>query len=238
MRKINGLSWKKDKSWGDYSVTRVSDVENVDMKKALIYSDNIYFAQEALEMGEKTFRNGLDQFIFEEELDLPIAMEPAQISNNSTFDSDILLADTAYGQGELLISLIQQITMYSIFQNEGDIVYPRLIDDDSKPKTKSAITSSTAKEMKHHLTEVVNDPNGTAHLLYSPKYELAAKTGTAELKMRQGEKGVENSFLLAFEKKQDSFILLSLVEDYSPGNSATQLNKTFIDNLYEYLHKR
>ena len=92
--------------------------------------------------------------------------------------------------------------------------------------------------MKRYLTEVVNGPNGTAHLLSNPKYDLAAKTGTAELKMRQGEKGEENSFLLAFEKKQNSFILLSLAEDYSPGNSATQLNKTFIDNLYDYLHKR
>lgn len=238
VRKINGLSWKKDKSWGDYSVTRVSDVKKVDMKKALIYSDNIYFAQEALEMGEKTFRKGLNQFIFGEELDLPLSMEPAQISNKSTFDSDILLADTAYGQGQLLISPIQQLTMYSVFQNDGDMVYPRLIDDDSKPKTKSAITSSTANEMKQRLGEVVNDPNGTAHLLSNPNYDLAAKTGTAELKTRQGEKGVENSFLLAFEKEQDSFSLLSLVEDYSPGNSATQLNKTLIDHLYDYLHKR
>lgn len=238
VRKIEGLNWKKNKSWGDYSVTRVSDVENVDMKKALIYSDNIYFAQEALEMGEETFRKGLDQFIFGEELDLPIAMEPAQISNKPTFDSEILLADTAYGQGELLISPIQQVAMYSIFQNEGDIVYPRLINDDSEPKTKSAITSATANEMKHRLEEVVNNPNGTAHRLSNPKYELAAKTGTAELKRRKGEKGVENSFLLAFEKKEDSFILLSLAEDYSSGNSATQLNSSFIDNLYDYLHKR
>lgn len=238
VRNINGLNWKKNKSWGAYSVTRVSDVEKVDMKKALIYSDNIYFAQEALEMGGKTFRSGLNQFVFGEELDLPITMKPAQISNKSTFDSDILLADTAYGQGELLISPIQQLTMYSVFQNEGDIVYPRLEVNDSKPKTKSAITSSTANEMKHYLEEVVNDPNGTAHLLSNPKYELAAKTGTAELKTHQGEKGVENSFLLAFEKKQDSFILLSLVEDYSQGNSATQLNKTFIDDLYDYLYKR
>lgn len=238
IRNINGLSWKKDKSWGSYSVTRVSDVEKVDLKKALIYSDNIYFAQEALEMGEKTFRSGLDQFIFEEELDLPITMDPAQISNKSTFHSDILLADTAYGQGELLISPIQQLTMYSVFQNEGDIVYPRLILDHNKPKTKSAITSATANEMKHLLEQVVSDPNGTAHVLSNLKYELAAKTGTAELKTSQGEKGVENSFLLAFETKQDSFILLSLVENYSPGNSATQLNKTFIYNLNDYLHKQ
>lgn len=236
LRKINGLSWKKDDAWGGYSVTRVSNVQNVDMRKALIYSDNIYFAQEALEMGEETFRNGLNQFIFGEKLDLPIAMNPAQISNQPTFKSDILLADTAYGQGELLISPIQQVAMYSIFQNKGKIVYPSLVLNKGDFKTKTAISASTAEEMKKALEEVVNDPNGTAHLLYNRQFQLAAKTGTAELKMKQGEKGEENSFLLAFDTGHDNFLLLSLVEHYTPGNSATQLNKSFIDELYSYFH--
>src|SRR5690606_36910040 len=157
----------------------------------LIYSDNIYFAQEALEMGEEVFRDGLNKFIFGEEFDLPIAMKPAKISNQPEFKSEILLADTAYGQGELLISPIQQATMYSVFQNEGKVVYPRLLVNE-KRKEKTAITASTANEMKKWLEEVVNDPNGTAHLLYNPQYHLAAKTGTAELKMQQGEKGDEN----------------------------------------------
>lgn len=238
LRTINGLSWKKDETWGGYSVTRVSNVQNVDMRKALIYSDNIYFAQEALEMGEKTFRNGLNKFIFGEDFDLPIAMNPAQISNQPTFNKEILLADTAYGQGELLISPIQQASMYSIFQNDGKIVYPRILDNKSDRKTKSAISSSTANEMKKILKEVVSDPNGTAHLLNNQPFQLAAKTGTAELKMQQGKKGSENSFLLAFDTDHDYFLLLSLVEHYKAGSSATQLNKSFIDDLYEYLQKQ
>ncbi|MDM5225071.1 penicillin-binding transpeptidase domain-containing protein [Cytobacillus sp. NJ13] len=234
LRNIRGLSWQKDGTWGRYSVTRVSDVQNVDMSKALIYSDNIYFAQEAIEMGEKTFRNGLNQFIFGEELDLPIVMNPAQISKQNTFQSEILLADTAYGQGELMITPIQQATMYSVFQNEGKIVYPKLLNDKSERKTKSAISSLTASEMMKNLTAVVSDPNGTAHLLFNPAHQLAAKTGTAELKMKQGEKGNENSFLLAFDAEKDSFLLLSLVEHYTPGSSATQLNQSFIEELFSY----
>ncbi|MGV3467103.1 MAG: penicillin-binding transpeptidase domain-containing protein [Heyndrickxia sp.] len=238
LRTINGLSWKKDDSWGGYSVTRVSNVKNVDMRKALIYSDNIYFAQEALEMGEKTFRTGLNKFIFGEDLDLPIAMNPPQISNRPTFNTEILLADTAYGQGELLISPIQQAAMYTIFQNEGKIVYPRLLDMKGERKTKPAITNTTANEMKKILKEVVTDPNGTAHLLNNPQYRLAAKTGTAELKMKQGEQGNENSFLLAFDTEHNYFLLLSLVEHYKAGSSATQLNKSFIEELYDYLQRQ
>jgi len=237
-RKINGLSWQKDKTWGGYSVTRVSDIENVDMGKALVYSDNIYFAQETLEMGEEILRNGLNKFIFEEDLDLPISMNRAQISNEPKFNSDIMLADTGYGQGELLISPIQQIAMYSVFQNEGKIVYPKLLLAENKRKTKRAISAAAANQLKKDLRMVVNDPNGTAHLLYNSKHDLAAKTGTAELKKKQGEKGNENSFLLAFDARKDHFIILSLVENYTNGSSATQLNKPFIEDLYNYIEHR
>lgn len=96
---INGLKWQKDSSWGDYFVTRVSDVASVNLRNALVYSDNIYMAQQTLAMGEDKFRAGLEKFIFGEELDLPIAMNPAQISNDKSFNSEILLADTGYGQG-------------------------------------------------------------------------------------------------------------------------------------------
>ena len=85
---------------------------------------------------EDKFRAGLNKFIFGEELDLPIAMTPAQISNEDKFNSEILLADTGYGQGQLLISPIQQATMYSVFQNNGTLVYPKLVlDKETKKKT-------------------------------------------------------------------------------------------------------
>ncbi|MBP1913837.1 penicillin-binding protein [Lederbergia galactosidilyticus] len=237
LREINGLNWQKDESWGGYTVTRVSNVKKVNMKQALIHSDNIYFAQEALEMGEATFSDGLQKFIFDEELDLPIAMNPAQLSNQDKLDSEILLADTAYGQGELLITPIQQATMYSVFQNDGNIIYPRLLKDNKQRRTKAALTSKTANEITESLVEVVRDPNGTAHLLYSPQYHLAAKTGTAELKKKQGEQGNENSFLLAFDTGADDFLMVSLVENYTSGNSATKLNQTFIEQLYSYFQK-
>ncbi|MBT1022788.1 penicillin-binding transpeptidase domain-containing protein, partial [Enterococcus faecium] len=82
-------------------------------------------------------------FIFGEDLDLPISMNPAQISNEDSFNSDILLADTGYGQGELLINPIQQAAMYSVFTNNGTLVYPKLIAD-KETKDKKNVISETA----------------------------------------------------------------------------------------------
>lgn len=231
VRTINGLKWQKNSSWGDYQVTRVSDVSSVTMKTALIYSDNIYFAQEALDMGEATFRKGLDKFIFGEKFDLPIAMDAAQISNKSSFNSEILLADTAYGQGQLLLSPIQQATMYSVFSNQGTLVYPHLLKEDKTKTKKEVIKNATANELKSDLIQVVTDENGTAHSLYNSSATLAAKTGTAELKEKQDEKGKENSFLLAFDANNGKYLVVSSIEDYQTGQSATVLAKPLIEYL-------
>ena len=159
---IDGLKWQKDSSWGDYFVTRVTDVASVNLKDALVYSDNIYMAQQTLSMGEDAFRDGLSKLIFGETLDLPIAMNPAQISNEDSFNSDILLADTGYGQGELLLNPIQQAAIYSVFANQGKLVYPRLVKE-AEQKDKEVFKAETIDQINQDLTAVVSDPNGTAH---------------------------------------------------------------------------
>ncbi|HAZ1098018.1 TPA: penicillin-binding transpeptidase domain-containing protein, partial [Enterococcus faecium] len=231
---INGLKWQKDSSWGSYQVTRVSsDVSQVDLKTALIYSDNIYAAQETLKMGEKKFRTGLDKFIFGEDLDLPISMNPAQISNEDSFNSDILLADTGYGQGELLINPIQQAAMYSVFANNGTLVYPKLIADKETKDKKNVIGETAVQTIVPDLREVVQDVNGTAHSLSALGIPLAAKTGTAEIKEKQDVKGKENSFLFAFNPDNQGYMMVSMLENKEDDDSATKR----ASELLQYLNQ-
>ena len=231
-RKISGLKWQKDKAWGNYYVTRVSNVPQVNLEKAFVYSDNIFFAQTGLDMGEDVLRKGFNQFIFGEKLDLPFTMEPAQISNKNQFQSQILLADTAYGQGQVLMSPIQQAVTYSAFASNGKVVYAHLLKD-AKTKTKDAISSKSATIVKKSMMQVIQNPNGTAHNLNGISPTLAAKTGTAELKQTQGTEGTENSFVVAFDtKKGHEFLVLSLVEDHKKvGKTATELIKPVIEKL-------
>ncbi|HBL3603292.1 TPA: penicillin-binding transpeptidase domain-containing protein [Enterococcus faecium] len=231
---INGLKWQKDSSWGSYQATRVSsDVSQVDLKTALIYSDNIYAAQETLKMGEKKFRTGLDKFIFGEDLDLPISMNPAQISNEDSFNSDILLADTGYGQGELLITSIQQAAMYSVFTNNGTLVYPKLIADKETKDKKNVISETAVQTIVPDLREVVQDVNGTAHSLSALGIPLAAKTGTAEIKEKQDVKGQENSFLFAFNPDNQGYMMVSMLENKEDDDSATKR----ASELLQYLNQ-
>ena len=231
---INGLKWQKDSSWGSYKVTRVSDdVSQVDLKTSLIYSDNIYMAQETLKMGEKKLRTGLDKFIFGEDLDLPISMNPAQISNEDSFNSDILLADTGYGQGELLINPIQQAAMYSVFANNGTLVYPKLIADKETKDKKNVIGETAVQTIVPDLREVVQDVNGSAHSLSALGIPLAAKTGTAEIKEKQDVKGKENSFLFAFNPDNQGYMMVSMLENREDDDSATKR----ASELLQYLNQ-
>ncbi|WEG72497.1 penicillin-binding protein PBP4(5) [Vagococcus intermedius] len=230
-RTISGLKWQKDASWGDYWVTRVTETPEVNMTQALVHSDNIYFAQEGLEMGEATFRQGLNRFIFGKKLNVPIEMQPAQISNTTKFENDILLADTAYGQGQLLINPIQQASMYSVFANEGKLSEPKLLVKDKTKELPAVISKKTAEKVTESLKQVVSDPQGTAHEFDQLGLGLAAKTGTAEIKEKQDTKGIENSFVFAFNPENPDKLLVSMVEDHKDNESAVSLNLNVAETL-------
>ncbi|CAH0343930.1 penicillin-binding transpeptidase domain-containing protein [Bacillus sp. CECT 9360] len=211
-RDISGLQWKKDKSWGGYYVTRVKAANPVDMVDALAYSDNIYFAQEALEMGAVQFEKNASSFGFQEDFQLPIHLKKSQLSNDG-IDNEVLLADSAYGQGEVLMSTVHLGTAFTPFVNDGNMVMPVLVADEKESVRKSVISSDVASAVQKALIQVVEREDGTAHNLKTAKEVLAAKTGTAELKSKKGEDGTENGFVVVFDTKSPSILLTAVVED-------------------------
>ena len=125
---IKGLTWQKDTSWGDYKVTRVIDPnKSVTLKDAVNFSDNIYYAQVALDLGSEKFIKGLKNFGIGEDLTFEYPMETSQISNDGEINRDILLADTGYGQGEVMVTPLHVALFYSSLANEGNIMKTRLV---------------------------------------------------------------------------------------------------------------
>lgn len=235
VREISGLKWQKDSSWGKYFVTRVHDVPKVNMTDALVHSDNIYFAQEGLEIGKDKLTAGLKKFDFDKEYNLPFTMEPAQISNDG-LNSDILLADTSYGQGELLMSPIQQAIAYSAIANNGKMPYPKLDTKEAAGKSTQATEATSANQVKDALIKTVSDPAGTAHGLEIQGHNIAAKTGTAELKEKQGEDGLENGFVYAFDADNPDYLMVGMIENVKGrGGSGLVIDKLkpVIESMYK-----
>ncbi|GEQ34449.1 penicillin-binding transpeptidase domain-containing protein [Marinilactibacillus psychrotolerans] len=215
--RIEGLEWQpNDNSFGDHKITRVSDaVTEVNLQAAITYSDNIYFAMEALEMGEKDFVEKLSQFPFGANMNLPFSMQPAQISNDGTLNRPTLLADTAYGQGELLMSPIHQISFYSAVVNKGAMTFPQL-ELEGKVNQLSPVSEESAQLIKKDLVAAVKDTDGTAHAFSSLPFTVGAKTGTAEVS-EDGE-NVTNGFVYAFDADDNDFTFMGFLEGKGSGD--------------------
>jgi len=225
---ITGYEWQMDESWGEHVITRVQNQPTeVNLEDAYVYSDNIYFAREALEMGADNFMTGLEKFPFEESFDLPIPMNPAQITNSGSFDNERLLADTAYGQGQLLMSPLHQAVFFSPFATGGDLVFPTLESNEEMPERIQPVTAESADTVRDLLVQVVENPNGTAHALSEASGPIAAKTGTTEIQSQDEDRMDVNGFLLAFDAQEQSFLSLILVENAEGVDVVQQFSSLF-----------
>ncbi|RST74231.1 penicillin-binding transpeptidase domain-containing protein [Siminovitchia acidinfaciens] len=224
---IKGLSWQKDASWGGYSVTRVSDTNGpVDLEKALVLSDNIFFARAALDLRQDKFIAGLKTFGFEE--DIPDYAFPLDKSTIGNIDSDIALADSAYGQGQIEMNIVHLATTYTPLINKGNMIQPVLVKGvaDSAVWKEGIMSEKTAADIQNALVKVVEDPKGTARGARISGKRLAGKTGTAELKAKQGEKGKENGFFVAYDTEKPDMLVAMLIEDVQGrGGSAPAVDR-------------
>ena len=214
----SGLSWKKD-GWGEFDITTLTAYSGPkNLRNALIHSDNIYFAQAALQIGKTNFTSGLDKILFNQDLNLEISTAKSQYSNSEDIENEKVLADSGYGQGELLVNPIHMASIYSAFANDGNMVKPYLEikeNQETEYLVENAFTAEAANTIKEDLIQVVEDPEGTAHDMKVSGRTIAGKTGTAELK---GSKDAEADVLSWFDcftadSNGNQLLVISMVEN-------------------------
>lgn len=216
--KNEGLSWQKDSSWGSYYVTTLHEYEPVTMENALIYSDNIYFAKAALSIGKDELTKGLQGLGFQKELPFPIKMAKSQYSNTGKIETEIQLADSGYGQGQILVNPLHLAGLYSAFLNEGTIKKPVLLSGQGEEDWISqAFSEDTANTILEALKKVVNEKEGTGYSAHRNDEVLAGKTGTAEIKeSKEDASGTELGWFAVFTAEKNvarPILLVSMTED-------------------------
>lgn len=215
-----GLRWQKDTSWGSYYVTTLHTYEPVTLENALIYSDNIYFAKAALNIGAETLENSLTKLGFHAELPFAVKMVESQYSNAEHIETEIQLADSGYGQGQILVNPLHLACIYSAFCNAGNIIKPYLICQDNTTAEywiSSAFSTETAGKVLEGMKKVVNNPHGTGYAVHREDIVLAGKTGTAEIKASKEDiSGTELGWFAVFtaeETMDRPILMISMVED-------------------------
>ncbi|MFV5938672.1 PBP2a family beta-lactam-resistant peptidoglycan transpeptidase MecA1 [Mammaliicoccus sciuri] len=233
--KINGKGWQKDKSWGDYNVTRYEVVNgDIDLKQAIESSDNIFFARVALELGSKKFEEGMKRLGVSEDIPSDYPFYNAQISNKN-LDNEILLADSGYGQGEILINPVQILSIYSALENKGNVNAPHVLKDTkNKVWKKNIISQENIKLLTDGMQQVVNKTHRED--IYRSYANLVGKSGTAELKMKQGETGQQIGWFISYDKNNPNMMMAINVKDVQDKGMASynaKISGKVYDDLYD-----
>lgn len=220
----SGTKWQNDSSWGDFYITTLSTYNGpANLKNALIHSDNIYFAKAALKIGGKNLINSLKNIGFGKQIEFPQTISKSSYSNSESFTNETQLANSGYGQGEVLVNPIHMAMMYSAFVNEGNMIMPYLeykenaSSQTAKYYKENAFSKEAANEVRDGLIQVVENPSGTAHSAKIEGKTIAGKTGTAEIKQSKDDtEGTEIGWFNAFnvgESDESLLLVVSMVEN-------------------------
>ena len=234
-----GTSWQKDSSWGNYHITTLTDYSGPkNLLNAIMYSDNIYFAQTALKIGAESFASSLDKIGFNQSIDFPLTLSKSQYANDNgtKIEGETKLADSGYGQGSILVNPIHMASIYSAFANDGNMIKPRIEYDESKNGEiliENAFSKEATDIIESDLIQVVE--KGTATDMKIDGLTIAGKTGTAELKTSQedtesGTLGWFNCYTI--NRQGGDLLIVSMVEnvqDNTDGGSHYLIKK--IKNL-------
>ena len=236
----SGLSWQKDSSWGDYKVTTLTTYSGpANLRNALVYSDNIYFAKAALKIGSNNFAEQLLKIGFDKDLDFSIPMYNSQFADNNEFDSEVQLADSGYGQGKVLVNPLHVASIYSAFVNDGSMIKPHIeYSEKTEYLYENVFSEDVVKEIVEDLIQVVENPNGTGYEARINGIYMAGKTGTAELKSSKDEEGEELGWFNAFvvsDNSDEQFLTINMVENVENRGGSHYLLPKVKNIIQEYM---
>lgn len=158
-------------------------------ENVIVYSSNVGIAQLAQKLSGYDFYEGLKSFGFSQKSTPDLIYEKrGSIPSSKRLENEIYKATCSYGYG-MRANLMQVLRAYSAFNNNGRMVYPKLIDSFIETNGKvekmpyeeevQVIRSSTAQRIKKILIKTVN--KGTGKKARTPGIIVGGKTGTAHI---------------------------------------------------------
>lgn len=165
------------KTYGEQTMTQV-------LEKSL--NTGAYFVQE--QVGRESFQDYIQKFNLDKLTGIDLVGEVNGNISNAFTRYDIDLATISFGQG-IAITPIELITAIAVIANEGKIMRPFVVDkiihpDGTEEKTEpeirgDVISAEAARELTQMMVNVTE--NGSGRLAQVDDYNIAVKTGTAQI---------------------------------------------------------
>ncbi|MFQ6058489.1 MAG: peptidoglycan D,D-transpeptidase FtsI family protein [Anaerolineae bacterium] len=198
-------------------------VNSFDLAHAYGYSCNLTFARLGLELGTKRYKEYGARFGLGQPLPLEIPTVASQLANDPFMDR-VLLASTAFGQGELAVTPLQMALVAAAMANDGAIPRPHLLlqvrDKEGNVLKEAeegiwqiAVTPRVARQVREMM--VVSVEEGWARGARIPGVQVAGKTGTAEV----GGGAKPHAWFIGFAPAQEPrYAIAVLVENGGEGS--------------------
>lgn len=214
--------WQADPSWGEYRVRSASGAHgNFDLSLAFQRSENIYFAKAGLATGAQRLSEYASRFGIGAAPRCELQTSKGQIATG-TIDRPTLLADTSFGQGELLVSPLQMALVAATIARGGSLPTPHyataVLDARGDPlrlvepgAAGQAIRPDTAATIGAAMVAGVEAPGAFAFGARIPGVRVAGKTGTAEV-----PSGAPHGWFVGFAPAEAATAAVAVILENSP----------------------
>ncbi len=170
---------------------------------AYIYSVNAVFADVgANRLGWDRLEDTAQRLGFGRPLDFELTTAISELRLPGSPRTNVLLASTAFGQGELLVTPLQMALVASAVANSGEMPRPRIVAGEAdasgqfgpatNPRLTRVLPAETANTVAAMMRAVVS--RGLVSGMSDLGFEAGGKTGTAET----GSPGQSHAWFIAF----------------------------------------
>lgn len=179
----------------------------MDLYAMLQHSSNIGFAQVAMKIGAQKFYTYLGKYGFGKPTGIDLPGEESGIVPPVSQWSKTTLPTMGFGQG-IAVTAIQMANFYATIANSGVMQRPYVVDSivdasGAKQRTNTPgvvgrlFSEKTAKIVLEGLHHVVQKDQGVFSA-YIPGYQVAGKTGTAQIAAPGGGYLTDGSYVFSF----------------------------------------
>lgn len=161
-----------------------------DFAHAYAWSINATFAELAVKLGGTDMVRVARRFGFEEELPFALPLATSRLLARGNSFNDVLLANTGFGQGQIVVTPMQMALVAATIANDGTLMQPYLIQQARRPDgevlfehqpqpTRRVVTAETAATLRSFMATAVREGFGGSAAIAG--VEVGGKTGTAEI---------------------------------------------------------
>lgn len=196
-------------------------------------SNNPCTAQIALKMDFNQFYSSLKEFGIGEFIGIGLQEESTNYLRPKNLWTNLDIITTSYGQGGISATALQVLSAISTFANDGVRMRPYIISEikDEKETIKiepqilsEPISKETANIIRDALVKAVKNNSLTAYGKPLLEYDIAAKTGTAQIAKEEGgyDERFTNDTVIGFAPASNpKMIMLVKLQEPKAGGFAS-----------------